>query len=352
MSAGESGARAAKRARDAVHAVPAPAPAPAHAPAHAAPAARPETPGVRLYTVPALAAERPLAALVGVARAIAALDNAIEKRRTCARAIFGAMRLRRLVVLCGVAGSGRRTLVRAYCRHNAINLVELTEHCGVLSAEAVDAAYALARAAAPCVVLVHGCDAALLEPVPAGGTPSALQRTFVRELADAERDAAAPWSVLAVEKPYTLVPAPIAEHAYHRAWLAPPSYTRRGQSLPSDNFAARRALLRLFMSERAPNVDVLEQHPIYASCFEDLIEWSNNTTPRQLAAFLDRVFFAPLERMTPGTINTSRPDMLLPTPRDVADCLYTLNGEFKCIVPMAPEPQVVRPFEMLGVLAG
>ena len=316
-------------------------------------------PNVRLYAA-GTTSWRPLAELVGCAGAIAALDNAIEKRRSCARAIYAAMRLPRALVLCGAAGAGKRTLVRAYAQHVDLNLVELDEWCGALEPADVEAAYALAERTPPCIVFIGGCDAALLAPPTAAAQnaphattvaaqPTLLQRTLAARLAAAERAAAHPWSVLALERPYTALPPALDAFVYYRCWVAPPSYAR-GAAAP-DGGAARRALLERFMRERAPHASGFEQSRFYTKCFPMILEACTHATPRQIARFLDRVFYAPLERIGAGAINTSNPDALLPEPREVIQRLHALSDNIFCITPQIPDLETVRPFESLPVLA-
>lgn len=331
---------------------------------------------ITLYRSDMMQAWRPLAQVVACGSAIRALDDMIEKRRACARAIYGAMRLPRMIALCGVAGSGKRTLVRAYCRARGLNLVELVEHGGMLEAADIEAAYELARVSPPCVLMIHGCDDALMARADAvaaatraasnsdtgyggyGGasasTPTLAltlaQRALVARLEGAERDASV-WSVLALHRPYTELPQLLADRAYRSFWLAPASYAPPPSDMPEDRYEARAALLRMFMRERTQVQGSIESQQFYVSTNEILVMASINTTPRQLAAFLDRIFEAPLLLLSAAQINTASPATLLPTKDDMMRELRVEGDNVFYITDAIPEDTVTLPFQNLAHLA-
>lgn len=301
---------------------------------------------VRVYAPSCVEARswRPLSELVAVAGAHGALSEMVEKRRSGARAIYERMRRARMLVLCGHPGSGRRTLVRAYAAHAGLTLVEVRERGPALTLADIDAAYAAARAAPPALVLFHGCDGSI-----AGDAHAQVQSALAAELDDAERDASA-WSIVAMDAPYTMLPVVLAERAFYAGWLAPPSFSV-GAQRAHDGGEARRALVLLMMRERAPNVADITLERIYTENAERIVEASHNTTPRQLAAFMDRVFSAPLSRFSAGEINIKAAADLLPSTADVAALLHVDADRHACILRRPPEEAVVAPYERLATIA-
>lgn len=303
--------------------------------------------GVRLYAHASLGA-RPLSQLVGVRAAKDALDAMIERRRR-ARAVYAPMRLRRALVLCGAEGAGKRTLVRAYCRERALSLVELSEYAGALTPLDVERAYECALANAPCVVLVRGCDASLLETRPCAQRSTLRARLEACELAAGVGGGeCGVWSVLALECAYTELALTLRERVCKSLWLAPASYVPAGASGPADNFRERRALIALLMGERARVQDIAKTE-LYAGSLEALIAASHNTTPRQLATFLDDVFDAHLQTYALDKLLSTSALDLLPSAETLVS--HFCGGAPHYVTRERPEARVVAPYRALANLA-
>lgn len=275
---------------------------------------------------------------VGVEAATRLLENGIRKPLQFADTHYKKLRTRRSFLLFGCAGSGKRSLVRAFCVHVGVNLIEIE------SLADVEASYERAHKEAPALVLVTRCTDALLDL----SSPSAPLIGALERAAQTSQHRAV-WTVVALDKPRTAIPPPLSsalldgDAAAASTWMPPVSWASRTEDEPRDRFYARRLLLRKFIVERCPEAaDCLD-----ATNLHTLVVASHQTTPRQLAVFLDRVFVRPLDRLSTQQLADASRASLVPTWQDYEACLFSIGDEMPSIVPTLPEHVTTMPYEGL-----
>ena len=220
-------------------------------------------------------------------------------------------------------------------------------YAGELAPRDIERAYEVAARHAPCVVLVRGGDTALTA-TSASTLCARLEACERDEAGDGGGGGGGVWSVLALECAYTDLAPALQERAYRSLWLAPASYVPAGASAPADNFRERRALIALLMQERARVQDITKTE-LYTGSLEALIAASHNTTPRQLAAFLDDVFDAHMHTLPSATLLGANALALLPSAETLLS--HFCGGAPHYITRARPEARVVTPFRALAHVA-
>lgn len=308
---------------------------------------------------------RPLDRLVACENLRREFDNSIAKPLRYANTHYAALCPRRLHIVCGAAGSGKRTFVRAYCKHAQVNLVEVTTRCGQLAAADLESAYELAARYAPALVLVHDADAFLLAEATPDGEPRNERteamldaRRTLASLLDVSQSERRAWTVLSVEASYARVTPEIRARARHMCWLAPPSYLSEDdvEDVPSDNFMSMRTLIVRMLHERTQTIDAFEGGMVAQNGLTYLIVAAINSTPAHVASYLDRVFERPLARETLDSMEMLTPEHALPAWNDFLACLYqqpTIGNMISYSIVQTPQDAVVTaPYHTLECRAG